>query len=135
MFDGVDSPLTQTFGLGMFSELQASSLDVIEQFFVSRSSTVYHEVSPLADPATMGMLNERGYRPIEQSSVMHRPLPADLQPTHADLHVRQIDASEIAMWANTSAVANHVSLGVSTSSKAARAAVGSFCQPLPSHTR
>ncbi|MCC6241766.1 MAG: GNAT family N-acetyltransferase [Gemmatimonadaceae bacterium] len=103
MFDGVDSPLTQTFGLGMFSELQASSLDVIEQFFVSRSSTVYHEVSPLADPATMGMLNERGYRPIEQSSVMHRPLPADLQPTHADLHVRQIDASEIAMWANTSA--------------------------------
>ncbi|HEX4593259.1 MAG TPA: hypothetical protein VH157_03240 [Bryobacteraceae bacterium] len=33
VFDGVDSPVTQTFGLGIFEELNAASLDTIERFF------------------------------------------------------------------------------------------------------
>jgi hypothetical protein len=32
-FDGVESPLTQTFGLGMFEEATAEHLDKIERFF------------------------------------------------------------------------------------------------------
>ncbi len=33
-----------------------------------------HEVSPLAGIATLDLLCARGYRPIELSSVLHRPV-------------------------------------------------------------
>lgn len=33
VFDGVDSPVTQTFGLGLFEELTPSILDTVERFF------------------------------------------------------------------------------------------------------
>jgi hypothetical protein len=33
VFDGVDSPVTQTFGLGIFEEPSAAALDTIESFF------------------------------------------------------------------------------------------------------
>ena len=36
VFDGVDSPVTQTFGLGIFEELSPASLDIIERFFLDR---------------------------------------------------------------------------------------------------
>ena len=48
MFDGPDSPVTQTFGLGLFSEPNAVDLDRLETFFVERGAPVVHEVSPLA---------------------------------------------------------------------------------------
>ena len=32
VFDGADSPTTQTFGLGIFEELTAETLDIIERF-------------------------------------------------------------------------------------------------------
>ena len=51
VFDGIDSPVTQTFGLGLFEELSAASLDVIERFFLDRGAPVLHEVSPLAGVA------------------------------------------------------------------------------------
>ena len=38
VFDGVESPITQTFGLGMFEELSPASLDVIERFFLDLRS-------------------------------------------------------------------------------------------------
>jgi len=48
VFDGVDSPVTQTFGLGLFEEPSAESMDQIEHFFLDRGAAVIHEVSPLA---------------------------------------------------------------------------------------
>src|SRR5208282_873551 len=51
VFDGIDSPVTQTFGLGIFEELTDASLDVIERFFLDRGAPVHHEVSPLAGVA------------------------------------------------------------------------------------
>src|ERR1700709_1769335 len=56
VFDGVGSPVTQTFGLGIFDELTAASLDVIERFFLDRGSSVDHEVSPLAGVGALNML-------------------------------------------------------------------------------
>ena len=44
VFDGIDSPITQTFGLGIFEELSTASLDVIERFFLDRGAPVFHEV-------------------------------------------------------------------------------------------
>jgi hypothetical protein len=61
MFDGVDSPVTQTFGLGLFDPVSAIDLDRVENFFRERGAPVFHEVSPLADPEIFTLLNERGY--------------------------------------------------------------------------
>src|ERR1035441_4604337 len=73
VFDGIGSPATQSFGLGIFEELTAASLDVIERFFVDRGAQVDHEVSPLVGVAALRLLCSRPYRPIEMSNVMYRP--------------------------------------------------------------
>ena len=73
VFDGIDSPVTQTFGLGLFEEPSAASMDQIERFFLDRGAAVMHEVSPLAGVATMDLLCARGYRPFEISSVLYQP--------------------------------------------------------------
>ena len=74
MFDGVRSPITQTFGLGMFEAPTSGHLDRLEAFFHERGAETHHEVSPLADPALVPLLNERGYQPFEFTSVMYRPI-------------------------------------------------------------
>ena len=106
MFDGADSPLTQTFGLGMFEEATADYLDEIEKFFKERGAPVFHEVSPMADQTILSLLAERGYRPIELTSVMHRDLsslPADLQTGRSEIVTREIDDAEADLWAATAA--------------------------------
>lgn len=77
MFDGVGSPLTQTFGLGLGVPVDAATLDAIEEFFFSRGSDVFQEVSPLAGVDVFAMLTSRGYTPIELTSVMFLPLSGD----------------------------------------------------------
>ena len=74
VFDGVDSPCTQTFGLGIFEELSHAILDTIEDFFHEHGAPVFHEVSPFAGPAALALLCERGYRPIEISSILYQPV-------------------------------------------------------------
>ena len=105
MFDGVGSPLSQTFGLGLFSEPTAAQLEEIESFFRDRGAEVFHEVSPLADLAVLTILPERGYRPVELTSVMHMHLPLRRPPrTKApEITVRRIDPGEESMWAETAA--------------------------------
>jgi GNAT superfamily N-acetyltransferase len=73
-FDGVTSPCTQTFGLGLFQEVTDADLARIEAFFRERNAPVYHEVSPLADLSLLALLNERSYHPFEFTSVMFRPI-------------------------------------------------------------
>jgi hypothetical protein len=53
--DGIDSPITQTFGLGIFEELSSGTLDAIERLFLDRRSPVVHEVSPLAGAAALNL--------------------------------------------------------------------------------
>jgi GNAT superfamily N-acetyltransferase len=74
LFDGVASPVTQTFGLGMFQAPTAGDLDRLEAFFRARGAPAHHEVSPLADPAVVPLLNQRGYQPFEFTSVMYRSI-------------------------------------------------------------
>ena len=74
MFDGPTSPMTQTFGLGLFQPATAADLDAIEAFYAERGAPVFHEVSPLADAGLPALLAGRGYRPFEFSSVLYRPI-------------------------------------------------------------
>lgn len=96
MSDGPGSPLTQSFGLGLFSDVTAADLAELEQFFTSRGAEPHHEVSPLAGFALFATLAERGYRPIELTSVMFRPLDdvrlaAAMNPR---IRVRRVGAAE-----------------------------------------
>jgi hypothetical protein len=103
VFDGVDSPITQTFGLGLFEPLTPGSLDQIERFFQDRGAVVVHEVSPLAGIATLDLLCARGYRPIELSSVMYRPVDRPGTKENSAVTVRVAGPQESALWAEVSA--------------------------------
>jgi GNAT superfamily N-acetyltransferase len=106
MFDGVGSPLTQTFGLGLFAAPDADGLASIEAFFTERGADVFHEVAPLANPAVMTLLPMRGYVPMEFTTVLHRSLvPESLSAlkTPATITTRRIEADELGAWAEVSA--------------------------------
>lgn len=106
MFDGAESPITQTFGLGVFDEITDRELDEIEAFFRRHDAPVFHEVSPLADLSLIALLNERGYQPIELTSVLYQPIESENRldaPTNPDIKTRIIEAGEEEIWARTSA--------------------------------
>ncbi len=106
MFDGICSPVTQTFGLGVFDPVTQADLEKLEEFFQQRGAHVHHEVSPLADASLLTLLNERGYRPIELTSVMHRPIGRGVQiasPRDQKVQSRLIRDGEEELWARTAA--------------------------------
>ena len=106
MFDGVESPLTQTFGLGMFEDATEEHLDRIEEFYRDRDAEVFHEVSPMADPSLLSLLGDRGYRPIELTTIMCLDLTKEVVPggdRNPDIETRVIEAGEHELWARTSA--------------------------------
>lgn len=100
MFDGPESPLTQTFGLGVFGPLETAAYEELEDFFLSRSAPVHHEVSPLAEPDTLVQLNARGYFPVEVSTVLVRPTSIPLDGTWS-AEVREIRPEEGPLWCKT----------------------------------
>jgi GNAT superfamily N-acetyltransferase len=73
-FGGVDSPLTQAFGLGLNGPVTEADMAGMEEFYRAHGSAVNIETCPLADPSLLKLLNERGYRPIEYSNVLIREL-------------------------------------------------------------
>lgn len=104
MFDGPQSPITQTFGLALFDPFGAAELARIEAFFRDRGAPVFHEVSPLIPPDVLGLLNARGYQPVEMSSVMIRPIAGPPGPPPAGIDVRPIEVHEVALWSRIAGV-------------------------------
>jgi GNAT superfamily N-acetyltransferase len=109
VFDGPDSPVTQTFGLGMRESPTPEHLDEIEHFFHARGAPTQHEVSPFAGTATLQLLCARGYRPIEINSVMFTTVEARLQAmpppeSHADIRIRIVGPEEADRWSQVSAL-------------------------------
>ncbi|MGN6185664.1 MAG: GNAT family N-acetyltransferase [Thermoanaerobaculia bacterium] len=102
MFDGIGSPLTQTFGLGIFESPDDDDLAQLESFFIERGAEVFHEVSPMAPIETVQRLVARGYHPIEFTSVMHQPIEA-LDAPSSDVRTRIASRDEIELWAETAA--------------------------------
>jgi GNAT superfamily N-acetyltransferase len=105
MFDGPGSMLTQSFGLGLFAEAGDAELDALEAFFRDRGAEVNHEISPLADTSLLPRLTGRGYRPVELTSILFRPVPR--HPPSADgddgLRVRLVGVEEADLWARVAA--------------------------------
>lgn len=106
MYDGAASPLTQTFGLGVFETVGRADMERAEEFFQKRGAPVFHEVSPLADISLVALLNERGYQPFEFTSVMFRPIQRGVRfaaMLNKSIHVRLIEQHEHELWAHTAA--------------------------------
>ena len=103
VFDGVDAPTTQTFGLGLFEELTPTALDQIEQFFLKRGAEVTHEVCPFAGAATLDLLCARGYRPFEISNVLYRAVEAPTESHDGAIRVRIARSNEAQLWSDINA--------------------------------
>lgn len=103
MFDGVDSPLTQSFGLGMGDAVTPSDMECFESFFEEAKAPVFHEVSPLADASALLQLNERGYEPFEFTSVMFRPIDPSfsVEGRRSDVTARRVGPEDMELWAQT----------------------------------
>jgi len=101
LYVGADSPMTQTFGLGMFAPVTAELLAEIEAFFAERGAPTMHEVSPHAGVDALALLVSRGYRPIELSSVVVLPL-VDRELPPSSLRVRIMEPADRAAWVDTS---------------------------------
>lgn len=100
VFNGIDSPVTQTFGLGLFEELNAGRLDTIERFFFDRGSPVLHEVSPFAGVAALALPCERQYRPVELSNVMCRAVERPVTGPRSDARADVVGPEGTALWAD-----------------------------------
>jgi len=106
MYDGADSILTQTFGLGLFDDVSEQDMNRLEQFYLDRGEAVHHQISPLFPDSLLYLLNKRGYRPIEFTNVMFRQIEginASPFPAASGISVRIIDESDHEKWARTSA--------------------------------
>lgn len=106
MYDGPESPMTQTFRLGIHQPITAEELDAIEKFYFDLDTAVHHEVSPLADASAFALLNERNYRPVEFTSVLYRPLEETVAlagRSNERVCVRMVEPYERELWAQTAA--------------------------------
>jgi hypothetical protein len=103
VFDGIDSPVTQTFGLGIFEPLSAATLDIIERFFLDRGAQVDHEVSPLVGVPALDLLCARHYRPIEISNVMYQPVEEPAGDPETNIRVRVAGPEDAQLRAAVSA--------------------------------
>jgi len=105
MYDGPTSPMTQTFGLGMFEPPSPAQLETLETFFRSRRAPVQHETSPIADAALAPLLVSRGYHPLEYSNVTYRPIGAGMTFAAAapTLVTTRVEGDDGGRWTATAA--------------------------------
>ncbi len=85
VFMGVGSPLSQVQGVGLYGPVGDAELERMESFYRERGAPIQMELASLADSSLLGLLSRRGYRAVEQTHVLVRPLgsrePADEVPS------------------------------------------------------
>ncbi len=105
IFAGVDSPITQAFGLGLAGPVEVADFEKLEEFFQVRGAAVNVETCPLADLSLTDGFCSRGYRPVEYSNVHAREmdLPLGLPDPSPEVRVRPIRKGEEVLWAEAAA--------------------------------
>ncbi len=99
LFLGADSPLTHAVGVGLNGPVRDAELDAIEDFFRSRGARVTIDLCPLADPALLQSLGDRGYRVTEFNTVLVKRL-AGTEITLTP-RVRLATSGECDLWSHT----------------------------------
>jgi GNAT superfamily N-acetyltransferase len=103
VFTGASSPITQAVGLGMHGPVREADIKRMEGFYRKCGAPVNIELCPFADATLVQLLGARGYRPIEFSNVLVRPLKrSDKFPAFAGgVSVRLAKPEEQDLWAHT----------------------------------
>jgi hypothetical protein len=99
VFTGVDSPLSQTYGVGTLAPVTAEEVAQITEFYQSRGATPRVFVTPMADPTLGRILAAAGYAPTEYENVM----ASDEFNAHALYGNRIGVARDVGEWARASA--------------------------------
>ena len=120
MFDGIGSPLSQTFSVGLYEPFGAEEFDQLEAFYDARDASTVVEISTFASSDVVHLLKERGYAPIEHSTVLLRETLVLPDEHEGAITVRLIVTDELDRWAQIS------SLGWSSES----AELGAFIEQL-----
>jgi hypothetical protein len=71
-------------------------------FFHDRGARAFHEIAPLADPATWPVLSGAGYEPFEFTSVMFRPVDAVPLPSLPTRITTRLADGAAALWSELS---------------------------------
>jgi hypothetical protein len=102
-FTGAASPITQAVGLGLRGRVTEAQIKRMEAFYRKRGAAVNIELCPLADTKLVQLLGRRGYRPIEFSNVLVRPVRRSerFPRPAAGVSVRLVEPGERKLWART----------------------------------
>jgi hypothetical protein len=97
------SPFSSATGMAMEGAVSGAELDSVEHFFLSRGCDVRVEVCPAADASLLALLEARGYRLSEMTTVLYRrTVPANSYepaPQEGAIRVRWAEASDGERWA------------------------------------
>jgi GNAT superfamily N-acetyltransferase len=74
VYCGKRSLMSQVYGWGLAGPVLASDLDRIEAFYRGRTPRIRVQVCPLAQPALLRLLGERGYAVQDHMNVFARPM-------------------------------------------------------------
>jgi len=99
IFAGAGSPLSHAVGIGLNGPVPDSQIVEIETFFRSRGAKVTFDICPLADPALVATLSDRGYRIAEFNNVLVKRL-ADTAVCSAQ-RARRAGLEESDLWSYT----------------------------------
>ena len=103
MFDGVQSPLTQTVRPWVVRRAVGRTHGGARAFFHDRGAPVQHETSPVAGHELVKLLVDRGYHPIEYTSVLYQPISVEAAPEarNPSIQVQPIESVEHGVWTRT----------------------------------
>ncbi len=100
-FTGVESPLSQAYGVGALSPVSDAEIARITDFYESRNATPRVFVTPLSDRTLGPALAAAGYAPTEDENM----LASDSFHAYAARDARIESASDLTAWARASAKA------------------------------
>ena len=97
-FTGVDSPLSEAVGVGIFEPIDDQTVPVITRFYSERGAVPRVMVGPMSDPYLGIALAHAGYVPIEAQSM----LASDLESATTSLDPRIRETQDTHAWARVS---------------------------------
>jgi len=105
VFTGAGSPISEARGLAMAGPVIPAEMDRLEAFYHSRGDSIRIEVCPLADSTLHQLLAVRGYRLLEFSNMLSRPLErgqgTKSRYDNSNITTRLAATSEGPLWAET----------------------------------
>jgi GNAT superfamily N-acetyltransferase len=98
VFTGVDSPLTEAGGVGIFEPITDETVPALTSFYSAHNAVPRVMVGPMSDPELAFALARASYVPIEHQNV----LAIDLETAPDALDPRIREAADVRVWVEAS---------------------------------